>query len=173
MTIRILSFKVAGQLCGIAVPEVHDVIRGGQRITPVPRAATAIIGIMNLRGRIALAVSLRRYLGLTDTARTADTLAEMSLVIENAGSLYCLAVDSVGEVLSFEGKAGPVPHVLDACWRKAVSGVWPCDGALLAQMDVRGMIDALCAGPDEQTPAAPGQMNGYLRGNDENVPYRR
>jgi purine-binding chemotaxis protein CheW len=153
MTTRILSFKVAGQLCGIAVPDVHDVIRGGQRITPVPRAAPAIIGILNLRGRIALAISLRRYLELADTGRMSNTLTTMSLVIENAGNLYCLAVDSVGEVLSLEGKAGPVPPVLDANWRKAVSGVWPCDGALLAQLDVRGMIDALCAGPDEQMPA--------------------
>ncbi len=153
MTTRILSFKVAGQLCGIPVQDVHDVIRGGQRMTAVPRAAPAIIGILNLRGRIALAVSLRRYLELADTGRPSNSLTTMSLVIENAGNLYCLALDSVGEVLSLEGKAGPVPPVLDAGWRKAVSGVWPCDGALLAQLDVRGMIDALCAGPDEQMPA--------------------
>jgi purine-binding chemotaxis protein CheW len=154
MTSRILSFKVAGQLCGIPVLDVHDVIRGGQRMTPVPRAAPAIIGILNLRGRIALAVSLRRYLELADdTSHLSNTLTTMSLVIENAGNLYCLAVDSVGDVLSLEGKAEPVPPVLDANWRKAVSGVWPCDGALLAQLDVRGIIDALCAVPDEQTPA--------------------
>ncbi len=150
MTTQILSFKVAGQLCGIPALDVHDVIRGGQRLTPVPRAAPAIIGILNLRGRIAVAVSLRRYLELQDAPRHA---AGMSLVIENAGNLYCLAVDSVGEVLSFEGKAGPVPPVLDANWRKVMSGVWPCGDALLAQLDIRGMIDALCVPQDEQMPA--------------------
>ena len=150
MTTQILSFKVAGQLCGIPALDVHDVIRGGQRLTPVPRAAPAIIGILNLRGRIALAVSLRRYLELQDAPRHS---AGMSLVVEHSGDLYCLAVDSVGEVLSLEGKAGPVPPVLDAHWRKSVTGVWPSGGELLAQLDVKGMIAALCQPEDAITAA--------------------
>lgn len=150
MTSQILSFRLAGQLCGIPVLDVHDVIRGGQKLTPVPRAAPAIIGILNLRGRIALAISLRRYLELQDAPRHA---ASMSLVIEHNGDLYCLAVDSVGEVLSLEGKAGPVPPVLDANWRRSVTGVWQCGGELLAQLDVRGMIGALCLPEDAITAA--------------------
>ncbi|MDF3023983.1 MAG: hypothetical protein K0R10_1344 [Alphaproteobacteria bacterium] len=141
MTAQILSFRLAGQLCGMPALEVHDVIRGGQKLTPVPRAAPAIIGVLNLHGRIALAVSLRRYLELPDAPRHA---AGMSLVIEHNGDLYCLAVDSVGEVLSLEGKAAPVPTVLDANWRKAVTGVWQSGGELLAQLDVRGIIGQLC-----------------------------
>ncbi len=157
MTTQILSFRLAGQLCGIPALDVHDVIRGGQRLTPVPRAAPAIIGILNLRGRIALAVSLRRYLELPDAPRRAagasNISASMSLVIEHNGDLYCLAVDSVGEVLSLEGKAGPVPPVLDANWRRSVTGVWQSGGELLAQLDVKGMIATLCQ-PDDAITAA-------------------
>jgi purine-binding chemotaxis protein CheW len=149
MATQILSFRLAGQLCGIPALDVHDVIRGGQRITPVPRAAPAIIGILNLRGRIALAVSLRRYLELQDPPSHA---AGMSLVVEQDGGLYCLAVDSVGEVLSLEGKAEPVPPVLDASWRRSVTSVWQSGGELLAQLDVKGMIAALCQ-PDAITAA--------------------
>lgn len=150
MTTQMLSFRLAGQLCGIPALDVHDVIRGGQKLTPVPRAAPAIIGILNLRGRIALAISLRRYLELQDAPRHS---ASMSLVVEHHGDLYCLAVDSVGEVLSLEGKAAPVPHVLDASWRRSVAGVWQSGGELLAQLDVRGMIDALCLPEDAITAA--------------------
>lgn len=150
MSTQILSFRLAGQLCGVPALEVHDVIRGGQKLTPVPRAAPAIIGILNLRGRIALAVSLRRYLELQDAPRHA---AGMSLVIEHNGDLYCLAVDSVGEVLSLEGKAGPVPPVLDAGWRRSVTGVWHSDGELLAQLDVKAIIGALCLPEDAITAA--------------------
>lgn len=150
MTTRILSFRVAGQLCGMPALDVHDVIRGPQRITPVPRAAPAIIGILNLRGRIALAVCLRRYLALADAPRPA---AGMSLVVEHQADLYCLAVDGVGEVLSLEGKAEPVPPVLGAHWRKSVTGVWQSGGELLAQLDVKGMIAMLCQ-PEDATTAA-------------------
>ena len=150
MAAQILSFRLAGQLCGIPALEVHDVIRGGQKLTPVPRAVPAIIGVLNLRGRIALAVSLRRYLELPDAPRHA---AGMSLVVEHNGDLYCLAVDSVGEVLSLEGKAEPVPPVLDANWRKSVTGVWRSGGELLAQLDVKGMIAALCQPEDAITAA--------------------
>ena len=55
----IVSLQVGGQLCGLPVQAVRDVL-GPQSITRVPLAAPEIAGNLNLRGRIVTTIDLRR-----------------------------------------------------------------------------------------------------------------
>ncbi|WP_424137333.1 chemotaxis protein CheW [Roseomonas chloroacetimidivorans] len=117
----VLTLTVAGQLCGVPVLSVRDIL-GPQTITPIPLAPPEVAGGLNLRGRIVTAVDLRRRLGLP--ARGAGVLPPMSVVVEVGGELYALLADSVGDVLALpEASLAPNPPTLDALWRDVCAGI--------------------------------------------------
>ena len=143
----ILTLTVAGQLCGVPVMGVRDIL-GAQTITPIPLAPPEVAGGLNLRGRIVTAVDLRRRLGLPP--REAGSPAPMSVVVEGGGELYALLADSVGDVLALpESGLAPNPPTLDPLWREVCAGVHqdvPGSGEagsarLLIMLDVERVLD--------------------------------
>jgi purine-binding chemotaxis protein CheW len=128
---------VGGQLCGIAVLKVQDVIRV-QRITRIPLAPSEIAGSLNLRGRIVTAIDMRVRLGLPkSTGRSRD----MSIVVEHHGELYSLMVDSVGEVLNLSPAAFErTPATIDPLWRSVSEGVYRLEKGLLVVLDVEALL---------------------------------
>ena len=54
-----VTIRLAGQLCGIPVLSVHDVL-SEQKITKIPLAPSSVAGVLNLRGRIVTAIDLRK-----------------------------------------------------------------------------------------------------------------
>lgn len=133
-----ITFRLAEQLLGIPVLEVHDVL-ASQKITPIPLAPHAVAGVLNLRGRIVTAIDLRARLGLS--ARKADD-KPMSIVIEHNGEPYSLLIDKVGEVLSLTAEHFERnPVTLDACWQSVSSGIYRLDGELLVAVNVDRLLD--------------------------------
>lgn len=132
-----LTLTVAGQLCGVPVLSVRDVL-GQQVITRIPLAPPEVAGSLNLRGRIVTAVDLRRRLGLA--ARPAEDTA-MSVVVEHGTELYSLLADSVGEVIPLAEKdAEPNPPTLDVAWREVSRGIHRLEGKLLVVLDVERVL---------------------------------
>ena len=54
-TQQFCTFKLDSHLLGVAVEQVQEVMRA-QELTPVPLAAAAVRGLIDLRGQIVLAV---------------------------------------------------------------------------------------------------------------------
>jgi purine-binding chemotaxis protein CheW len=132
-----VSFSVTGQLFGIPVLKVQDVL-GSQRITRIPLAPREVAGSLNLRGRIVTAIDLRLRLGL-DPRENGQT--SMSIVVEHHGELYSLIVDSVGEVLSLDAASYERnPPTLDPRWRDFSDGIYRLDGSLLVVLDVSQLL---------------------------------
>ena len=133
-----LTLTVAGQLCGVPVLAVRDVL-GAQAITRIPLAPAEVAGSLNLRGRIVTAVDLRRRLGLAlreDGARGA-----MSVVVERDGELYSLLADEVGEVLPLpRADRACNPPTLDPLWREVSEGVHRLGERLLILLDVERIL---------------------------------
>lgn len=128
-----LTMIVGGQGCAVPVLLVRDVL-GPQAITRIPLAPAEVAGSLNLRGRIVTAVDLRLRLGLP--AREPGAAA-MSVVVEQAGELYSLLVDEVGEVIPLAAAAfEPNPPTLDTFWRDISRGVHRQDDRLLIALDV-------------------------------------
>jgi purine-binding chemotaxis protein CheW len=112
-THEFVTATVCGQLCGIPVMKVQDVL-GPQQITPIPLSVPEVAGSLNLRGRVVTAIDLRVRMGL-DTRDEEDK--GMSVVVEHRNELYSLMVDSVGEVLKMSDKAFERnPPTLDPLW---------------------------------------------------------
>ncbi len=137
-TEEFVTFTIAGQLFGIPVLQIQDVL-SSYRITCIPLAPREIIGSLNLRGRVVTAIDLRLRLGLPPRPADADS---MSIVAENGGELYSLMVDSVGEVLALPHSAYERnPPTLDATFRAFSDGIYRLDDQLLVVLDVNRMLD--------------------------------
>ncbi len=133
-----VTFTIAGQLFGIPVLQVQDVL-SSYHITPIPLAPPEITGSLNLRGRVITAIDVRIRLGLPRRAAGADN---MSIVAENGGELYSLMVDAVGEVLALSPSAFErnLP-TLDAKFRAFSEGIYRLDDQLLVVLDVNRLLD--------------------------------
>jgi purine-binding chemotaxis protein CheW len=133
-----VSIIIAGQLFGIPVLQVQDVL-GPQRITRIPLAPPEVAGSLNLRGRIVTAIDLRTRLGLPKRAAGEKS---MSVVVDQDGEAYSLLVDNVGEVLSLSAKTFERnPATLDIAWREVSDGIHRLDGNLLIILDVARLLD--------------------------------
>jgi purine-binding chemotaxis protein CheW len=132
-----VTFTIAGQLFGVPVLAVQDVLRP-QAVTRIPMAPPEILGSLNLRGRIVTVVDTRHRLGLPK----ADTGEQpMSIVVPHGDDLFSLAVDRVGEVLSpdpqsFESN----PPTLDPAWREVATGIYRLKDELLVVIDVARLL---------------------------------
>ena len=133
-----VTFVIAGQLFGIPVLKVQDVLAACE-VTRIPLAPPEIAGALNLRGRIVTALDVRLRLGLPSATGVEE---RMSIVVEQSGELYSLMVDEVGEVLSLD-PAGfqRNPPTLDARFREYSNGIFRLKERLLVVLDVDGLLD--------------------------------
>jgi purine-binding chemotaxis protein CheW len=132
-----VTMTVCGQLCGIPVLSVRDIIVT-QAMTRIPLAPREIAGSLNLRGRIVTAIDLRRRLGLPDRERGQ---LGMSVVVERQGELYSLVVDTVREVLELDDAQFELnPPTLAAAWREHSTGIYRLKSDLLVVLNTERVL---------------------------------
>jgi purine-binding chemotaxis protein CheW len=133
-----VTLTVAGQLCGIPVLGVRDIL-AEQPITRIPLASPDIAGSMNLRGRIVTAIDLRRRLNLPPAPQGQK---RMSVVADQGGELYALLVDQVSEVMSLDATLFERnPPTLERNWALFSSGIYRLDDKLLVILDVARLLE--------------------------------
>ena len=132
-----VTLTLAGQLCGVPVLAVREVITNS-KIVRVPLAPAEIAGNINLRGRIVTAVDTRRRLGLPPAPVAGDRVA---LVAEADGALYALLIDQVQEVLSLRtDMIEPTPSNLSATWRQFSTGVFRLTERVMVVLDIGRLL---------------------------------
>ncbi|MBK5910982.1 chemotaxis protein CheW [Rhodothalassium salexigens] len=133
-----VTVRLAGQLLGIPVLSVHDVL-GAQKLTRIPLAPKWVAGVLNLRGRIVTAINLRQRLGLE---LREDSSKDMSVVVEHNEESYSLQIDNVGEVLTLnDADMEKNPVTLDPRWREISRGIFRLETELLVIMDVEKLFN--------------------------------
>lgn len=135
--VQYVTAWVADQLFGIPIADVRDVFII-QSMTPVPLAPPQILGLVNLRGRVVTAISLRWQLGLPEPI---DRQRMIAIGIEADGESYGVIVDRIGEVLNLmPDTAAPTPFHLDTRWASMSAGVHSLDDCLLVILNVSSVL---------------------------------
>jgi purine-binding chemotaxis protein CheW len=135
-----VTFLLGDQLFGISIAQAHEVFAANQ-ITRVPSAPQAIMGLLNLRGRVVTAVCLRTLLRIPGDA---DASTERTAIgVEHKGEHFALVVDEIGDVLRLpvEGLEDTPIH-LDEQWQALSCGVHRLDTGILVVLDPNRMISS-------------------------------
>ncbi len=138
-----VTFVVGGQMFGVPVLKVQDILIL-REIATIPLAPPAIMGSINLRGRIVTVINVRQRMGIERRAPATeerDTIG-FGVTIEKGQDLYTLLVDKIGDVLSasheqFESN----PSTLDPIWREFALGVYRLESELMVVLDVERLLD--------------------------------
>lgn len=143
-----LTVCAAGETFGLPIGRVQTTFHLGP-MTRVPLGPPTVLGLVNLRGVIIPALSLRRLLGLGDAG--GPTGAPV-VSLDCDPWVYALVVDAVGEVVTLDPfQEVPMPPHVDQRRAALITGVYHLDSGLLPVLD----IDALLAPPDAAAPVPP------------------
>lgn len=136
--IQLVSFKLAGEEYAVEVQKVREIMRMSS-VTPVPNTPSDLEGIINLRGQVVPIISLRKKFGMLPGEADHNTRI---VVMEIAGTLTGILVDSVSEVIRIAGsEIQPPPPVMAGAMRmdpEVIQGVIHRSDQLLLllQLDV-------------------------------------
>ncbi|MCK6573880.1 chemotaxis protein CheW [Myxococcota bacterium] len=142
--LSLCTFRLADQVVALPALRIQEVVRV-PRITPVPLAPPAVLGLINLRGQVVAAVDLRRRLDLPPVELSpdreprgdAETGAGICVVVETVDGLASLLVDDIGDVVEIdEARILPLPATLRGAPRALANGVLPLDATLVLVLDV-------------------------------------
>jgi purine-binding chemotaxis protein CheW len=137
ITDQYVTFRVDGQLFGVNVLGVQDILRT-EEIAFVPMAPPEVRGSINLRGRIVTVIDVRVRLGLPAREEGENT---MGVTVEQSTELYTLSVDEIGEVLSLPvAEREDVPGTLGDKWRNFAEYIYKLDGELMIVLDIDKLL---------------------------------
>lgn len=128
---------VNNEIFGLPVENTHTIFRIAS-VTSVPLSSGDIAGLVNLRGKIVTAVSLRRRLLMEADAQIQNPLA---IGIEFRGENFALMVDQVGDVLSL-GKTAqiPMPPHFPAQRARLTNGLYRVGTLLIPVLDIEALF---------------------------------
>ncbi len=126
------------EVFGLPVRKTQTIFRVAA-LTPIPEGPPDIVGLVNLRGKVVTAVSLRRRLRYSDDATVANALA---ITIEHKGECFALIADRVGDVLTLSPAMQiPVPPHFDAARRRLTAALYRLDDLLVPVLDIGAVFD--------------------------------
>jgi purine-binding chemotaxis protein CheW len=134
------TFYIGDQLFGIDVMDVQEIARP-LPITPIHRSHAHIKGLINLRGQISTAISLREIM----QSSTEDVSEKMTVVCRNEEHhLISLLVDRIGDVMEPDDNSFENPPItMDKRYRQFISGVYKVPNDLLTIIDIKKLFQEI------------------------------
>jgi purine-binding chemotaxis protein CheW len=155
--LHIVGFKVGRETYGVPITSLHEIVRVPE-ITAVPDAPDYLEGVINLRGKIVSVMDLRKRFGEKQaTVKKHNRI----LVVEHAGRLAGLIVDSASEVLKIPADAVEAPPaVFQDGGLNCVTGLGKVAGRLVVLLDMSkllapGSLQIKSDSSEKKTPAKP------------------
>jgi purine-binding chemotaxis protein CheW len=131
------TFHIANRLYGVDVLRVQEVTRA-LPIAEVPLAPKFICGLINLRGQISTAISLRELFQISDKAPD----NQMNVVCRLNDILISFLVDNVGDVLELDSKEFELaPETVPESIKRFIEGVYKTPTDLVSVVDIDKIAD--------------------------------
>ena len=127
--------RAGGEQYALPVEGVRQITKR-ERITPVPGAPAAVLGVWNLRGDVIAAVDLASLLGLE---RSADSNEARMVVAEHGELRAGLTVEAVTEV-------GPLPATIEPAESDYLQGAVRVDRIPVGVVDLGALLGAAAGG---------------------------
>jgi purine-binding chemotaxis protein CheW len=135
--LHVVGFQVGRETYGVPITSLHEIVRVPD-ITAVPDAPDYLEGVINLRGKIVSVMDLRKRFGEKQSALNRHNRI---LVVEHAGRLAGLIVDSASEVLKIPADAvEPPPAVFQEGGLNCVTGLGKVSGRLVVLLDMSKLL---------------------------------
>jgi purine-binding chemotaxis protein CheW len=138
-----LTFRLADEVYGIGILKVQEII-GMMPVTRVPKMASYVRGVINLRGRIIPVIDLRQRFGLGVTEDT-DVTCIIVVQVEGAERSVTVGVivDEVQEVVDIPSdQIEPVPDLETAVDDSFVRGVGKLGQHVVLLLDIDQVLTA-------------------------------
>ncbi len=135
--LHLLTVMAGAETFGLPISHIQTIFHIGA-ITPVPLGPPSILGLVNLRGSIIPALSLRWCLNFEGDYAHRGSLA---VGLELGAEAFALLVDNVGDVISLpaDQELPLPPHVSDA--RVALTrAVYRLPGSVLPVLDIAALV---------------------------------
>lgn len=127
------TFLIGEEVFGVDILKVRDII-GITDITPVPKSAFFVKGVINLRGNIVPVVDLRLKFRLPEKEYNTSTVV---IVVEIRGRLIGMIVDSVADVVDIAVKSiHESPHYQANIAEDFIKSIGRLENQLIIILDV-------------------------------------
>lgn len=138
--LQLVIFNIGSEEFGIEIKTVQEIIRM-PNITEIPRAPSFVKGVINLRGRIIVVISLNVIMGIGCREYNANTRI---IVVDIDSTVMGLIVESVSEVLRISSKdvEPPSPLITSKIQSEYIEGVGKLDDRLLILLNIDKMLNA-------------------------------
>lgn len=138
--LQLVTFQLSGEEYGVPISQIQEIDRLA-KITKVPKAASFVEGVTNLRGEVIPVLDTRRRFELETKA--ADDRTRI-IIVELAGVKTGLVVDSVREVLSLPKRdiAPPPAAIRGGVDQRFISGIGKVEGGkrMVVVLDVEKIL---------------------------------
>src|ERR1700740_136623 len=136
---QLISFAIGDDQYGVDIMAVRE-IKGWTEITPLPRQAEYVRGVLNLRGVIVPIVDLRCRFG---QGQTKATPLHIVIIVQIASKPIGLLADRVLDIVSLdETQIKPVPKVAQAQRMSFLSGLITTEAGMIALIDLPNLLSA-------------------------------
>jgi purine-binding chemotaxis protein CheW len=133
-----LTFRLGAESYGIEILKVQE-IRGYEVPTSIANAPSFIKGVINLRGVIVPILDLRIKFQLAEANYDDFTVA---IILNVAGRVVGVVVDSVSDVLTLSGEAiRPTPEFASSTFdTKYITGLGTVDEQMIILLDIEKLM---------------------------------
>jgi purine-binding chemotaxis protein CheW len=137
---QISTFFVHGHLYGLDVFNVQEVTKFIP-MTKVPLSPAYVEGLLNLRGQIATAISLRDLFGHPKNDEKDDL---MNVICKDDQLLISLLVDQIGDVIEVNcDDYRPTPDTIPENISRFMEGVYKMPDSLICILNFKQMVKIL------------------------------